>query len=355
MGKELGNSMLRIFSVIVLVLAAGLSQAVDIEMISPTVWTALQPDSRKFNDCNSLIVAADDFVIIVDAQENPDDVQQIIQFANTQIGKPVRYLINTHWHSDHTQGNTLYKEFYGDELTIIGHQTHTEDIENRAAAYVRDRVESLKQQLPAARDQLESGIKLDGSKFTPEELELQTVRVQEAETWVLENDGFQFTLPTLVIDDVYSVKAGNESFDIYPMRGHTRGDLVVHFPHLQLIATGDLVDAMPYTGHGFPGEWVNSLGAIKGFDATTYLPGHGPALTDDVLVDNLLIYFRSLTDQVKLLLDAGKSTDQIKADIDLSQSRSLLAGDDEAALRFFDRVQAEAIDRAIVELNGTPK
>ena len=347
--------MLKTFGMIFLVLAASLSQAVDIEMISPTVWTALQPDSRKFNDCNSLIVAADDFVIIVDAQENPDDVQQIIQFANTQIGKPVRYLINTHWHSDHTQGNTLYKNAYGDDLIIIGHQTHAEDIETRAAAYVSGRVESLKQQLPAARDQLESGIKLDGSKFTPEELELQTVRVQEAEAWVLANDGFQFTLPTIMVDDVYSVKAGDASFDIYPMRGHTRGDLVIHFPHLQLVATGDLVDAMPYTGHGFPGEWANSLRTIKDFDAITYLPGHGAALTDNELVDNLLIYFRSLTDQVKLLLDAGKSADQVKADIDLSQSRLLLAGDDETALRFFDRVQAEAIDRAIEELDGAPK
>ena len=88
--------MLKIFSTIVLVLAASLCQAVNIEMISPGVWTALQPDSRKFNDCNSLIVATDDLVIIVDAQENQDDVQQIIQFADTQIGKPVRYLINTH-------------------------------------------------------------------------------------------------------------------------------------------------------------------------------------------------------------------------------------------------------------------
>ena len=208
--------------------------------------------------------------------------------------------------------------------------------------------------MPAARDQLESGIKQDGSRFTPEELELQTVRVQEAEAWVLENDGFQFTLPTLMIDEAYSVKAGRASFEIYPMRGHTRGDLVIHFPHLQLIATGDLVDAMPYTGHGFPGEWVNSLRTIKDFDATTYLPGHGAALMDDVLVDNLLIYFRSLTEQVKSLLDAGKSG-QVKTDIDLSRSRLLLAGDDEAALRFFDRVQAEAIDRAIEEINGTPK
>jgi len=344
--------MLKTMSTIALSLVPVFSQAVDIGIISPGVWTALQPDSRKFNDCNSLIVAAADFVIVVDAQENADDVEQIIQFARAEIGKPIRYLINTHWHSDHTQGNTGYRAAYGDGLIIIGHETHTDDIENRAATYVADRVERLKQQLPAAREQLETGIKRDGSKFTPEELAVQTTRVRDAEAWVAANDGFKFTLPSLTINDVYSVKAGDASFDIYPMRGHTRGDLVIHFPRMQLMATGDLVDAMPYTGHGFPGEWLGSLKTIKEFEASTYLPGHGTTLTDDVLIDNLSLYFTSLTSQVRSMLDAGKTADEIKADIDLSQSRALLAGDDETAQRFFDGAQEEAIDQAINELDG---
>ena len=120
----------------------GISQAINIEEVAPGVWAALQPDERKFNDCNSLIVAANKFVIVIDAQESADDVQQIIHFAETQIGKPVRYLINTHWHSDHTQGNTLYRRRYGEELIIIGHSTQAEDIPNRAAVYVGDRVSS---------------------------------------------------------------------------------------------------------------------------------------------------------------------------------------------------------------------
>ncbi len=342
--------MSRIVGLILLVLSPGVGQAIDIELIAPGVWAALQPDDRKFNDCNTLIVAADDYVIIVDAQESADDVRQIIGFVESEIEKPVRYLINTHWHSDHTQGNTLYKESYGDDLVIIGHVTHAEDIEQRAAVYVSDRVERIKQQLPAALEQLETGIKRDGSKFTPEELAAQTIRVREAEEWVVANEGFEFTLPTLMIDDVYSVQAGAASFSIHPMRGHTRGDLVIHFPQLQLVATGDLVDAMPYSGHGYPSEWIDSLVKIKQFGASTYLTGHGAAQMDDALIDKLLIYFESLTSQIKTLMAGGSTAEQIKASIDLSHSRSLLAGDDETAGRFFDRVQDEAIDQAIKEL-----
>ena len=343
----------KISGLMLLALVPGLGQAIDIEMIAPDVWVALQPDERKFNDCNTLIVAAADYVIVVDAQESTDDVKQIIQFVESTIEKPVRYLINTHWHSDHTQGNTLYGDLYGDDLIIIGHATHAEDIKQRAAVYVSDRVERLKKQLPAALEQLETGIKRDGSKFTAEELAAQTVAVRNAEEWVAANDGFQFTLPTLMIDDVYTVPAGAASFTIHPMRGHTRGDLVVHFPHLDLIATGDLVDAMPFSGHGFPAEWLISLGNIKDLGASTYLTGHGAAQTDNALIDKLSVYFESLTSQVKLLLAEGNSVEQLKASIDLSHSRALLAGDDEAAARFFDRAQDEAIDRAIQELESS--
>ena len=119
--------------------------AVEISQITPGAWAALQPEARRLNDCNSLIVEAKDFVVVVDAQENADDVRQIMQFVENEIGKPVGYLINTHWHSDHTQGNTLYREKYGDSLVIIGHRTQAEDIPNRAAVYVRDRVEKASQ------------------------------------------------------------------------------------------------------------------------------------------------------------------------------------------------------------------
>jgi len=98
--------MSRIVGLILLALLPVAGQAIDIELIAPGVWAALQPDDRKFNDCNTLIVAADDYVIVVDAQESTDDVRQIIGFVESEIEKPVRYLINTHWHSDHTQGNT---------------------------------------------------------------------------------------------------------------------------------------------------------------------------------------------------------------------------------------------------------
>lgn len=338
-------------TVATLVMVAAQASAVDIVSIRPNAWSATQPPERKFNDCNSLIVEADEFVIVVDAQENAEDVQQIIDFAKEELGKPVQYLVNTHWHSDHTQGNTLYRETFGEDLVIIGHATHEEDIFGRAAPYVRDRVAQIKAALPAAREQLVTGIKRDGSAFSAEELAAQTKRVEDAAAWVEANEDVRFTGPSKMIDSAYSIEAGLASFSVHPMRGHTRGDLVISFGELGVVATGDLVDAIPYAGHGYPREWLAALKDIRLLGARTYLPGHGPLLEDDLLLKKLLTYFDTLTTQVAELHEAGNTADAIKAGIDLSMSREMLVGNDETAGRFFDGVQGEAIDRAIAELD----
>ena len=325
--------------------------SVEFIEIGPQAWAAIQPAERRFNDCNSLIVEAAEFVIVVDAQESEDDVRQISDFALNKIGKPVAYLINTHWHSDHTQGNTLYREAFGENLIIIGHTTHQEDIEGRAATYLRERVDSLQQQIPEAQEQLDSGVKKDGSEYTTDETAEEQRQIDVARDWVAINEKVVFTGPSLAIDGQHAVLLDDASFVVHPMRGHTRGDLVVHFPKLDLVATGDLVDAMPYSGHGFPSEWLTSLGRIRGLGAANYVPGHGPLLTSNLLIDELQLYFSSLTEQVKALLADGKSAGEIVSTIDLTDSRKRLAGSDEAAMRFFDRVQEEAIQRAIAELS----
>jgi glyoxylase-like metal-dependent hydrolase (beta-lactamase superfamily II) len=333
-------------------LLSAIAGAIELSEVQSGVWAALQPTDNRYNDCNTLIVEARDYVIVVDAQESRADVQAIIDFAKNTVGKPVRYLINTHWHGDHTQGNTLYLEAFGEQLTILGHETQAEDIPERAATSHAERVAELQQQLPAAREQLSKGIKLDGSRFTEEELATQTARVDRAEAWLEGNRDVTFSGPTMTIDKAQTVDAGDATFTVYPQRGHTRGDLLVHFPRQRLLAAGDLVDVMPYSGHGYPREWLAALQFVDTLDFAIVVPGHGPALTDRLLIANLIDYFESLTVQVSTLAAEGMDLGAIRQAIDLAASRERLAGDDKAAARFFDAVQAEAIERAYAELEG---
>jgi cyclase len=331
-------------------LLSALAGAIEISELQSGVWAALQPVDNRFNDCNSLIVEAHDYLIVIDAQESRADVQAVIDFAKNTIRKPVRYLINTHWHGDHTQGNTLYLQAFDEELTILGHVTQGVDIPERATSAHAERVAELQQQLPAAREQLATGIKLDGSRFSDQELVAQAARIDRAQAWLDANRNTTFTGPTLTIDGVHSVDAGDAMFTVYPQRGHTRGDLVVHFPKLRILAAGDLVDVMPYSGHGYPREWLAALQFIDTLDFSIVVPGHGPALNDRVLIAKLSAYFESLTRQVSTLARKGMDLEEIRESIDLSASRELLTGNDTAAENFFDSVQDEAIERAYAEV-----
>src|SRR5688500_14894753 len=69
---------------------------------------------------NIVAIAGDEAVAIVDSGHHPRLTRAIAAEVRALTGKPVRYLVNTHWHNDHVSGNTeLATAFPG--LTIVAH------------------------------------------------------------------------------------------------------------------------------------------------------------------------------------------------------------------------------------------
>ncbi|GAB3030997.1 MBL fold metallo-hydrolase [Bowmanella dokdonensis] len=322
--------------------------AIDIQAVSEGVWAAVQPAHRASNDSNSLIVEGDTGVLVVDSQESSADVKEIIRFIGTQIGKPVVYLVNTHWHGDHTQGNHLYRQAYGDTLTIIGHSTHREDVPNRAEKRIREQVASLQAELPAAWQRLEQGIKRDGTAMTDQEKQTFRDELHRYTAWVEEHQGFTFTLADHFLDSPLAIEEAGFNVEILPVSGHTRGDLLVYLPKQEIIASGDMLDTLPYAGHGYPRKWLVNLQSFDSRAVSVWLPGHGEIARDRLLLENVRFYLNNLVEQVSLYLDEPMHVIQQK--VDLSASRQRLTGGDAGRQRFFDQVQKEAVERAYLEL-----
>jgi glyoxylase-like metal-dependent hydrolase (beta-lactamase superfamily II) len=68
---------------------------------------------------NMVIVNADD-VVLVDTNISPEATRRLVNDIKTITDKPIRYVVNTHWHYDHTDGNQVF----GPEVTIIGRRTN---------------------------------------------------------------------------------------------------------------------------------------------------------------------------------------------------------------------------------------
>ena len=172
------------------------------------------------------VLATKDGVVLIDDKFDRM-VAEIVSKVESVSDKPIRYVLNTHHHGDHSGGNpTLMKT-----AEIVAH-------ENARANMVR---------------------------------------------------GSQPGVPNLSFSDQLNLDFGGAKVRaFYFGRGHTSGDAVIHFPDLGVIHSGDLfVRGAPFIDYGNGGsslEWDETLNAILQLEFDTVIPGHGPVGTRDDLV-----------------------------------------------------------------------
>ena len=205
--------------------------------------------------------------------------------------QPVRFLINTHWHGDHTGGNeNLAKQ----GVVIVAHDN------------VR------------ARMSKENFMASFNRTFPPSPAG---------------------ALPIVTFSDNLTLHVNGEDLAVTHLKnGHTDGDSIIHFLKANIIHTGDLV----FNG-AYPLIDVDSGGTIDGIIAaqeyiltianeeTRIIPGHG-ALADKADVQALHDVLATVRDRVRDLKDEGKSVEQIQqakpnADFDQTYGAGFINGD----------------------------
>lgn len=318
--------------------------------LAPGVYAAIQPPESRFDDSNSVIVVDARGALVVDAQNDPDAVRGVIDRVEELGAGPVRYLVDTHWHGDHTQGNALYRQRYGPALTIVGHASLREDIPTRAAADLRQRIEYYDRELPPARQRLHDGIDRQGDPLDEEGRRRAAGSIADVEAWLKANRDARFVPPDLVYREEVLLDR-DTPVELLHFRGHTRGDTVVYLPEHRILVAGDLVDAMPFVGHGYPAEWVAALRALLELDVDIVVPGHGPVFRGKEQMEAVLGYLEDLVFQVREAVAAGRTLEETIATVDLTSWRARLATD-AAAERFFDQVRDDAVERAWLEATG---
>lgn len=212
----------------------------------------------------------EDGVFLIDDQFAPltDKILAAIAALSDQ---PIRFLINTHYHGDHTGGN----ENLGRRGTLI-----------------------------VAHDKLRR--------------RLQSRPIDSSGGWTAE--GPAFGLPSLTFNDQMSFHLnGAEARIIHVPHAHTDGDAIVHFMGANVFHVGDLLfnGLFPYIDVDAGG---NVEGVIRGVEQvlaladeeTTIIGGHGPvATTQDLRQYHTML--KTVRDRVAVLIADGKSLDQVLA------------------------------------------
>ena len=232
--------------------ASGQSEKFELVKVADGVYAAIrkEPPGMTVN-ANSVFIINEDDVVVVDTTLTPGTAKEELAALRKLTGKPVRYVINTHWHDDHIMGNQVYRDaFPGAEFIA-----HARTREYLPTTGLNNRKEAMSEQgypgfIAALKESLEKNQSFSGKPMDEEERVTYASDLQIAERYMAENPGVQIVLPTITLEDRLTLYRGSRTIEIlYLGRGHTSGDIVVHLPKEGVVITGDLVIwPVPYVG-----------------------------------------------------------------------------------------------------------
>ena len=141
----------------------------DIKKVADGVYAAVASPAYKVN-CNTAIIENDDGVMVVDTHSKPSAAKVIIERLRELTTKPVRYVVNTHFHWDHWHGNEVYPAAYPD-AEIVTNQITREAMVKKGLKRIQDHVRQVPGEIaklkadiqaasPAQRGKLEADLKL---------------------------------------------------------------------------------------------------------------------------------------------------------------------------------------------------
>ena len=191
---------------------------------APNGCSAAYGDDGFLHEAGDVAVRVTSEGLIVVDDKYQENVREILEKLKTITSQPMRYLLNTHHHTDHAGGDETFIK----TTEVIAHRNVRENF--------------LRNKQPGA--------------------------------------------PRVVFSDQASVFLGGVEVRAYHFgRGHTNGDAVIYFPDLRVIHTGDLItEGMPvmdYANGASAIEWVKVLDEILKLDFDVVIPGHGKLLTRD--------------------------------------------------------------------------
>jgi glyoxylase-like metal-dependent hydrolase (beta-lactamase superfamily II) len=265
--------------------------------------------------------------------------------------RPVRWLINTHWHPDHNAGNgSFLRAFPG--LEIISTAATRDDI-----VELLPKKEVTPAQIEGFLADTRRGTDAAGKPFSEAARRYRARVAAELDGFGPELRAAEHTAPNATFTDERVIDVGHRIVRVaFLGRGNTAGDAIVQVPDARLVATGDLVvHPVPYPFGSFIGEWIATLGRLRAIDAAIWLPGHGPVLRDPGYLDLTIELLRETQAQVAAAVAAGKSFDDALAGIRLDALRARFVGDSPDRAAFFDSGYLPiAVRRAYREASAGP-
>lgn len=189
--------------------------------------------SEIYAQVNAGAIVGPDWAVLIDTLAHPEEILEVKSFVEDKLGRGVRYIINTHHHSDHTLGNGFFPR-----ATILSHALCREYLEAKG----RQALEVAKAANPELKDV---------------RLKLPTVTFAEGRA---------------------TIRVGRRALQILPLPGHSSDGVGVLVVEDRVLFSGDIMMPVPYLADGDYDQMVASLKSIPRMKLENLVQGHGESV-----------------------------------------------------------------------------
>lgn len=201
--------------------------------------------------------------ILIDTLLFPEEAHAIKNFLEVRLDCPVRYVVNTHYHADHTYGTCYFKD-----AQVVAHARCYELLDTKGRAGL----EQTQHSAPELRD-------------------------------------ISLVLPDLVFDSgVMSLHLGNKTVELWHSPGHSPDSLVALVKEDRVLFAADTLMPIPYFVDGSYDDFVSSLNALRNGGYENVVQGHGEVVLRGEVeskIEDDLAYLERLRQQVETAIERG--------------------------------------------------
>lgn len=219
---------------------------------------------------NAAIIDLGDSLLVIDTFNTIEAAEDLLKVARSLNGKQVSYVLNTHWHGDHTSGNQVFASEAAIISTKITYDIMADFGRKRLNQHLADS-ELIYQGL----DEEEEQAKQEKNQKLKRDMQWDIASNREYMNMLPQLD---YTLPALTFDKELTIHSGTRTVQILTFGGgHTESDAFVYLPEEKIAVTGDLVLSKhhPVLMNSNPKEWLNILEKLARMEIKTIIPGHG--------------------------------------------------------------------------------
>jgi cyclase len=233
--------------------------------------------SREVNSTSS-IVLTEEGVVIIDTGQTLIDSHEVMQAVRKLTNLPVRMVINTEVHADHTTGNFVFSP----PALVVNHAGASDAMRK---AFDPERANTLAKQSPEMREAVQ---------------------------------GYRLVTPHVEYQNKTTLRVGERTFELIHMKGvHSEADTAVWLPNERVLFAASV--ALPGSINNIRAfvqipDMLAAMKMMRSLNPDVVVPGHGSFGTTKIFDDNER-YYTLLLDRVGALVRAGRTLEQVKQEL----------------------------------------